>query len=265
MKYHLDTIPIWDAYNEHCECPLCIIKNKLESDFIKSFSGGAVMEPDIRIMVNEKGFCTRHFEMFYAKKMRLGLALMTHTNLRETTRKTIVEWEKMKKPIENAKKLNAVSDIAGKVVNKASGKTNIKSNKIYEVMQNVENFLDAKLNSCALCEKLVTNLERYSYTIHHLYNNDEEFLELYKESKGFCLEHFKLMMSIARETQSPKKCALWLEDTLQIMESNLNRLDEELKLFTIKFDYKNKDIPWGDSKDSLPRVLQKLTGNVYDE
>ena len=65
MKYHIDTIPVWDAYKADCECPMCLIRRKCELDFIDSFLGGSVMEPDTRIEVNAKGFCQEHLHQLY--------------------------------------------------------------------------------------------------------------------------------------------------------------------------------------------------------
>ena len=42
MKYHLDTIPVWDAYHEEGECPLCILEDKSEKSYVDSFLGGSV-------------------------------------------------------------------------------------------------------------------------------------------------------------------------------------------------------------------------------
>lgn len=41
---------------------------------------------------------------------------------------------------------------------------------------------------------------------------------------------------------------------------NLARLEKEIEWFTLKFDHKNADKPWGTSKDSLDRTVQKLRG-----
>jgi hypothetical protein len=41
---------------------------------------------------------------------------------------------------------------------------------------------------------------------------------------------------------------------------NMDRLEQELDWFTKKFDYRNNDAPWGNSKDALPRSIQKLKG-----
>ena len=65
MREHLDTMPVLEAYDADCECPLCRIKAKCEEQYVETFLGGSVMEPSHRIEVNEHGFCSRHFAMMY--------------------------------------------------------------------------------------------------------------------------------------------------------------------------------------------------------
>ena len=83
MKYTLDTLPVLDAYRENCECPLCRLRISCEDQYVDSMLGAAYMEPECRIKTNETGFCTRHFELMYQRRNRLGLALMTHTHMQE--------------------------------------------------------------------------------------------------------------------------------------------------------------------------------------
>ena len=87
MRYHIDTIPVWDALKQQGECPLCALRRSIEAADVDRFLGGSVMEPDTRVRVNEKGFCQRHHVLLYAQQNRLGHALMTHTHLKETAGK----------------------------------------------------------------------------------------------------------------------------------------------------------------------------------
>lgn len=260
MRYHLDTIPVWDAYRQDCECPLCLLKKKLEEEYTVSFLGGSVMEPDTRVEVNEKGFCERHFRMLYETQNRLGLALISHTRLREVSRQANAPMEELKKQAAEAASLDAVTNIKESALAKM-GKT---SGRLFSSMEQLEKFLEKAGDSCVVCDRLDNNLNRYAYTILHLYFTDNEFAGVFARSRGFCLPHFRLFLQMARQNKSPKECAKLLETILPLMQQNLERLDNELKTFTLKFDYRNKDMPWGNSKDALPRVLQKLKGSVFE-
>ena len=83
MKYTLDTIPVLDAFRTDCECPLCRLRIHCEDQYVDSMLSSAYMEPEWRIRSNETGFCTRHFELMFRRRNRLGLALMTHTHMQE--------------------------------------------------------------------------------------------------------------------------------------------------------------------------------------
>ena len=87
MKLHIDTAPVWEAYRTDCECPLCLLNDRVEAASVEYFLGDSVMEPSQRIEVNEKGFCGRHFALMFDAGNRLGLALMTHTYLKNTIEK----------------------------------------------------------------------------------------------------------------------------------------------------------------------------------
>ena len=45
-----------------------------------------------------------------------------------------------------------------------------------------------------------------------------------------------------------------------LMEANMDRLYEDVSWLVDKFDYRNKDADWKNSKDAIPRGMQKLKG-----
>ena len=96
MRYHIDTIPVWDAVKLEGECPLCALRRKNELLDVERFLGASVMEPDTRIQVNDRGFCAHHQVLLYAQKNRLGHALMMHTHLKETMGKLAPLMEEAK-------------------------------------------------------------------------------------------------------------------------------------------------------------------------
>ena len=88
MRYHIDTIPVWDAMKRDGECLLCALERKTELDEAERYLGASVMEPDIRVQVNDKGFCRRHHGMLYGMSNRLGHALMLESHHAESAKKT---------------------------------------------------------------------------------------------------------------------------------------------------------------------------------
>ncbi|MFU0800846.1 MAG: DUF6062 domain-containing protein [Xylanivirga thermophila] len=250
MKYHIDTIPVWDAYRADTECPLCILRQKAEKSYVDSFLGGSVMEPDTRIEVNKKGFCDKHFELLYNAQNRLGLALMTHTYLKET--------------IDDFVKLSR-SAMENSPAKKSGLKHLLKNAGTKSPNSNLSNWIDKKSESCIICERLELTMKRYAYTIIYLWQNDEKFKETFLNSKGFCMPHLSQMINMANEILNNKKQAQFIQEILEIQQKSLSRIEKELEWFTLKFDFRNQDKPWGMSKDALPRCILKLSGKYIDE
>jgi hypothetical protein len=75
------TIPVNEAFDLYAGCPVCSLYKKLEEIGLDSILGAAMMEPDIRIQTNKKGFCGKHFDIMFNLKNRLGLALMLESHL----------------------------------------------------------------------------------------------------------------------------------------------------------------------------------------
>ena len=68
MRYHIDTIPVWDALKLDGECLLCALERKTELGEAERYLGASVMEPDTRVQVNDKGFCRRHHAMLFGRR-----------------------------------------------------------------------------------------------------------------------------------------------------------------------------------------------------
>ena len=49
-------------------------------------------------------------------------------------------------------------------------------------------------------------------------------------------------------------------DLFEIQGRNLDRIEEDISWFVEKFKYENQDKDWKESKDAIPRTIQKLTG-----
>ena len=88
MAEKIYTIPINEAFEnaidgESYDCPFCLLKDMLERNELEIIMGASMMEPDIRIQTNKKGFCKHHFEKLYENGNRLGLALILESHLAE--------------------------------------------------------------------------------------------------------------------------------------------------------------------------------------
>jgi len=243
MKYTLDTIPVLDAYRTGCECPLCKMRIQSEDSYVDSMLGAAYMEPDCRVRTNEIGFCTRHFELMYDRRNRLGLALMTHTHMQEVIR--------------------SMEDILAGSMPKGGFLASLSRGKSGEETAPAK--IRARIGGCVICDDLNNALNRYAYTIAQLYFTHTEFKQLFESSKGFCLPHLALVLEMAGKTLSAEQTKTFQKKVAEIELANLKRVEGELEWFTLKFDYRNTDKPWGNSKDAVERSINKLMGAIVGE
>ncbi len=243
MKYTLDTIPVLDAYRTGCECPLCKMRIHSEDSYVDSMLGAAYMEPDCRVRTNEIGFCTRHFELMYNRRNRLGLALMTHTHMQEV--------------------IKSMEGILAGEMPKGGFLAALSRNKGGEETAPAK--IRARIGGCVICDDLNNALNRYAYTIAQLYFTHTEFKQLFESSKGFCLPHLALVLEMAGKTLSAEQTRTFQKKVAEIELANLKRVEGELEWFTLKFDYRNTDKPWGNSKDAVERGINKLMGAIVGE
>jgi hypothetical protein len=81
-----------------------------------------------------------------------------------------------------------------------------------------------------------------------------------KNGKGFCLKHYTSLLNAAPEQLSGQELERFTSQLNEVEMKNLARIEQEIEWFTLKFDHKNADKPWGNSKDALPRTVLKLRG-----
>lgn len=237
MQYHLDTIPVWEALEAKGECLFCALLAKAEQMEIDRSLGGSVMEPDTRIRVNERGICQRHHRLLIQKQNRLGHALLTDSHTKELL-----------------KKLEKMQNSAGK---SGSGWFGAKRT---DGLETVIGQLEAMTQSCVICEGLQTHMERYAYTFLHLFGNDSKFREQWESSKGACIPHTVEVLRFAQKHAGGEKQRQLANSLLALLKNNLTENEKDLEWFTLKFDYRNQDKPWGNSKNALERTVNRLRG-----
>lgn len=249
MRQHIDTAPIWEVYRQDCECPMCLLTAKVEEANVNYFLGESVMEPDQRIEVNEKGFCSRHFKQLYDAGNRLGLGLMTHTHLKESLRQLVKHAEEIKA---------AAAEEAGKPIYKRIGPK--RGMSVVESASHISDFS----GKCVMCERLADNMERYIYTVLYMYKHEAEFPALFAQSKGMCLKHYQETLAMAPKHLSGELLKRFVDTLVDLEVENFERLEKEIEWFTLKFDYKNEDKPWGNSRDAVKRSVNKLREQIIE-
>ncbi|MDD6312144.1 MAG: DUF6062 family protein [Firmicutes bacterium] len=218
------TIPVNEAFEKTDGCPFCSLYDKLEANEIDLILGASMMEPDVRIETNKKGFCKKHFEQMFNAKNRLGLALMLESHLAE-----------VKKGI----KLPSVS-----LKPKGDG-----------AAQAAHGFNE----SCYICDRIEFHFEKMFETAAMLWESDRQFRAKFAAQPYFCLHHYERMLTAARRVQSKKTFAAFTEDADKIESAYIEKLCGDVSWFCKKFDYRYKDEPWNDSKDAVERAIKFLS------
>ncbi len=253
MKEKIYTIPVTDAFNTECECSLCTLEKKLETESIEYVLGPSLMEPDGRAETNEKGFCRNHFEKVYnTGSNRLGLALILDTYL-------IAQNNKLKK-LYGSGKDGLAKDSNSSAIKNFSNKLSSKQSDTGKLVDGILSELSNLESLCTICSRVSHTMERYMDVILYLWFKEPVFKELFNSKKGFCLKHFKQLLEGAKKHLGLKEMAIFTQNLITIQLENMERMQQEVNWFTQKFDYRNNDAPWGNSKDAVPRSIQKITG-----
>lgn len=244
MKEQIYTIPLMDAFRSNDECPFCFIERNLEQhaiDFVLG-SGASYMEDDIRAQTDETGFCRTHFEKMYHYGNRLGAGLILSTHIRKKNQ----ELEQI-------------------IKNFTPGKTSMlnkfkKGTGYLDKKTNIGQWVQDQESHCYICDYMKKTYVRYLDTFFELYRKNQEFVELLKNSNGFCLHHFSDLVETAEHKLPTKEKAAFYDILFPLMTDNLKRVQEDVEWFCDKFDYRNKDADWKNSKDALQRSMQKMAG-----
>lgn len=241
MKEKLYTIPVTEAFQAECDCPLCQIRKKLDKDATDYMMGPSYMEGDIRMETNKVGFCKEHYAKMYKMKNRLGLALMCDTHLQEIVRHLRTEGESLK-TVKKGLFSKAPKD----------------KPKLISFLNNIS-------DNCFICNKINQNFDRYLDTVFYLWEKEPSFRELVKNAKGFCFEHFALLMDKGRENLSADAYNALVDEILPKQADVLEALEKDVAWFIDKNDYRHKDDPWGTAKDSVERAVKMLSALETEE
>ena len=87
MRSDICSIPVEEVFEPKEGCPVCRMRNMLENRMAEYITGAAMMEPEVRKVTNEKGFCLRHYKTILSRKNRLSVALMLESHLKEMEKK----------------------------------------------------------------------------------------------------------------------------------------------------------------------------------
>ena len=248
MRYHIDTIPVWDALKLDGECLLCSLERKTELGEADRYLGASVMEPDTRVQVNAKGFCRHHHAMLFQMSNRLGHALMLESHMIETRERTEKIHRKLDQAAETLKGIGLAARLGGKAKNAESS--------VRECIEELRKMTD----SCLMCETIEENMRRYLHTFLHLYQHDTDFRSRFSTGKGLCLPHTAQLLAAAQDELAPKELGELISVLTKLQKENLDRMQEDISWFIKKFDYRFEKESRGNSTDAVERTVNQVRG-----
>ncbi len=240
MAEQLHTIPISDAMEHAGECPFCYIERRVENHFMDYVlgHGASYMEADIRDMTDRQGFCRAHFKKMFDYGNSLGNAWILKTLM-------LRHMNEMTKTFKNFN-----PSVSGKkgLFQKGSNNT-------------IVDWIEERESTCFICTSVTNTFHAYMKTFFSMYRDNEDFRKQVANTKGFCLSHFKVVCQGADQYLTGKIREDFYDCVLSLMSENFDRVYEDISWFIEKYDYKNKDADWKDSKDAIQRTMQKLRGS----
>ena len=238
MREQIDTIPVNEAFDAQDECLFCQLERKAEQSAIRYVigPGASYMEPDVRGVTDREGFCREHMKKLYDYGNMLGCALILQTHYAGVLEQFRAEVAAFDAPPKKS---------------------------LFQKKQTVTDAwwqrLQEKEASCYLCKKNEYNMKRYYLTFFAMLRQPE-FRRKVEGSKGFCMRHFAKLMEYAQE-ELPNQQRDWFYPTVfRLMDENLSRVKEDLDWFVGMFDYRQVGADWKNSRDAVPRTIQKLKG-----
>lgn len=229
MAETIYTIPINEAFEqavatEPCDCPFCLLNDMLERNELEIIMGASMMEPDIRIQTNKKGFCKHHLNKIYENGNRLGLALVLESHLAEVEKK-IFEGGTF-----------------------FDGKGEKEQNKLKTLDE-----------TCYICDRMNDSFTKMMDNMVYLWETDFDFREKFKNQKYFCLPHYRQLLEYGRNKLSKRDFAEYFKTAREIEKAYISELGGDVSWFCKKFDYRYDNEPWYNAKDAIPRAISFLT------
>lgn len=239
MKEKLYTIELTDALKSGDECPFCYLERKLEQTAIEFVLGSSYMESDIREQTDQKGFCRNHTKKMFDYGNSLGNAWILKSRM-EFLRKGL------------GKQMDAFSPEKTSMLDKWKKKDSSGTC--------VSQWIREEESHCYICERVKETYGRVLQTFVHQVKHDQDFLTMIQESKGFCIHHFADLVDVCEKNLELKEKEALFPVLFGQMGAELNRIQEDIDWLIEKYDYRNADQDWKNSKDALPRTMQKMVG-----
>ncbi|MBQ2939886.1 MAG: hypothetical protein IJE00_05905 [Clostridia bacterium] len=231
MKHDICSIPISEVFEPKDGCPICRLRDMLEKKMVEYITGAAMMEPDVRIETNKKGFCLNHYNRMLGLHKHLSVALTMQSRLEELDRQVFGTGLLAKDPAKQGRSATAA------------------------------------LSTCFVCDEVNTNLYRMLENTCHLWSREREFRQLFEQQPDLCLPHFALLAEAAGKSLPKKERTEFIKVASGISRRSLDALRADIDHFTRMYDYRSGkgENDWGTAKDSPERVVRYLSSRAPEK
>lgn len=230
MGMNILTIRVDDIFEQKCGCPICLAQKMSEDNACEYIAGAAMMEPDIRIETNKKGFCARHFDMLLETSARLPLALILSTHLAE-------------------------------IQNETYGK----KHELFAKNMKLERSAEFE-KTCYVCERMDADLDRFLHGMFNLYKESEKFRRQFSEQEYICFPHRNLLLNKAQKALKKDILKQFSEEVERLSGERLAKLCTALDELCRSFDYRNVGKPLSESAQNAPeKAIEFLTGRAAEK
>lgn len=215
-KEDICTIPINEIFDESDGCPLCRLQQKLETRALEYISGAAMMEPDIRIQTNEKGFCEKHYARLVRVGKRLPVALMLQSHCNEIRRAVFLDSKGAKKKAETASSFH---------------------------------------KGCWVCDSVDYNFRKLLVQFTRMYKQDPDFAAAFREQPRICVDHYAKLLETAAKELDKKTLEKLTEACDYLLAKCLKEEYDRISAFCKSFDYNSDITPDGQAIEKMIEIL----------
>lgn len=232
MEERIYTIAINEAFDKYDGCPLCRMRDKLEDQTLSYTLGAAMMEPDVRIMMNRSGFCAAHLRRLHSMKNKLSLGLILESHIEEL--------------------INAAA------AEPSGGKKGLFSSKQPPSQDACDSFTRFS-ESCFICGRIRDTEKRYCSNTVYLWSRENSFREKLSRQPYFCLTHFSMLLSSAKNELNAAAYTEFYKSMQALETAYLTSLQKSVGEFNLSFDHRNSGQPLSDSaRAALEKCLELL-------
>lgn len=209
---------------------MCRLHRALEESNLSYVLGAAMMEPDVRIKMNELGFCRDHFAKLRSMKNKLALALILESHL---------------------------ADVDTLLNSEVGGKKGLFSKK--EPASDAGEKLGDLSGSCFICKRSRSTELRYFSNVAYLWDSDPKFHEKLKEQPYICVSHTAGILEAGKRELKAEKYQSLYEALTTLNKNHLDKLRSDITAFTVSFDHRNAGVPLSDdARESIEKALEFL-------